>query len=264
MNLENLNPILLALIGTIFTWLMTAAGASLVFFVKRIQTWFMDTMMGFAAGVMIAASFWSLLNPAIEMTKGNPFPAAIGFLAGGLFLFAADKLLPHEHLSEETCSSEGLKTPWGESTLLFLAVTMHNFPEGLAVGVAYGAVAYGLETASLAGAIALTIGIGLQNLPEGAAVSIPLRKTGLSAGRSFFWGQISGAVEPIGGVIGAALVLIAQPFLPYALSFAAGAMIYAVAEEVIPRCQNGKYAHLAMLGLMLGFVVMMILDVALG
>ena len=264
MSLANANPIYLAILGTLFTWFMTAIGASFVLFFKSIKPWVMDTMLGFAAGVMIAASFWSLLNPAILMSNGSWVPAVIGFLLGGAFLRLVDLLLPHVHPGDDISESEGIKTPWGKSTLLFLAVTLHNFPEGLAVGVAFGAVAYGLPSATIASAIALTIGIGIQNLPEGAVISIPLRREGLSRWRSFFWGQFSGMIEPIGGILGALLVTVARPVLPYALSFAAGAMIFVVAEEVIPESQKGKHAHLATLGVMLGFAVMMVLDVALG
>jgi ZIP family zinc transporter len=198
------------------------------------------------------------------MSGGSWIPAVIGFLMGGAFLRIVDMILPHLHIGNDISESEGIKTPWGKSTLLFLAVTLHNFPEGLAVGVAFGAVASGLPSASMAGAIALAIGIGIQNLPEGAVVSIPLRREGLSAGRSFFWGQFSGMVEPIAGVLGAALVLIARPVLPYALAFAAGAMIYVVSEEVIPESQKGEYSHISTIGVMLGFALMMALDVALG
>ena len=258
------DPILLALLGTLFTWFMTALGSSFVLFFKSIRQWVLDTMLGFAAGVMIAASFWSLLNPAIEMSKGSPVPAVIGFMAGAFFLRLIDLLLPHLHLNQDISEREGIKTPWGKSTLLFLAVTLHNFPEGLAVGVAFGAVAYGLEASSMAAAMALALGIGIQNLPEGTAVSIPLRREGLSRWKSFFWGQFSGMVEPIGGVLGAVMALAARPLLPYALAFAAGAMIYVVVEEVIPESQQGKYAHLATLGVMVGFAMMMTLDVALG
>ncbi len=258
------DPILLALLGTGFTWLMTAVGAGFVFFFRTIKPWLLDTMLGFAAGVMIAASFWSLLNPAIALSGGSPVPALIGFLFGGAFLRGVDWLLPHLHPGDEMGEREGLKTPWGKSTLMFLAVTLHNFPEGLAVGVAFGAYASGLTDATLAGALALTLGIGIQNLPEGAALSIPLRREGMSRGMSFFWGQFSGMVEPLGGLLGAALVLVAKPILPYALAFAAGAMIFAVAEEVIPESQKGEHAHLATLGVMLGFAVMMFLDVTLG
>jgi ZIP family zinc transporter len=260
------NPILLAFLATLFTWFMTALGASFVLFFKTINRSVLDTMLGFAAGVMIAASFWSLLAPAIELSNGSPFPAVIGFLAGGFFLRLVDLLIPHMHVNpgDGATEREGLKSPWGKSTLLFLAVTLHNFPEGLAVGVAFGAMAHGLGDASMASAIALAIGIGIQNLPEGAAVSIPLRREGFSRGKSFFWGQFSGMVEPIGGVLGALLALSARPVLPYALSFAAGAMIFVVVEEVIPETQSGKHGHLASIGVMLGFVVMMALDVALG
>lgn len=258
------HPIVQALIATLFTWFMTAAGSGLVFFFKSVKENIMNLMLGFAAGVMIAASFWSLLNPAIEMSDGRILPALIGFLLGGAFLRLVDMILPHLHIGDDLSESEGIKTPWGKSTLLFLAVTLHNFPEGLAVGVGFGAVAFGLPSASLAGAIALAIGIGIQNLPEGAAVSIPLRREGLSAGKSFFWGQFSGMIEPIAGVLGASLVLLAQPVLPYALAFAAGAMIYVVSEEVIPESQKGHYSHLSTIGVMLGFAIMMALDVALG
>jgi len=259
-----LNPVLLALLGTLFTWFMTALGAAFVLFFKTIKPWLMDTLLGFAAGVMIAASFWSLLAPALEMSNGSLLPAITGFLLGGLFLRGIDLILPHLHVGHDLKDREGLKTPWGKTTLMFLAVTLHNFPEGLAVGVAFGAIAYGLESATLAGAIALSVGIGIQNLPEGAIISIPLRREGMSRGKSFFWGQASALVEPLGGILGAALVMAARPVLPYALSFAAGAMIFVVAEEVIPESQRRGYAHLASLGLMAGFAVMMALDVALG
>jgi len=258
------HPVLQALLATLFTWFMTAAGSAMVFFFHSVKIKMLDFMLGFAAGVMIAASFWSLLSPAIEMSAGNVFPAVIGFLLGGAFLRIADLLLPHLHIGSDISEREGIKTPWGKSTLLFLAVTLHNFPEGLAVGVGFGAVASGLPSASLAGAIALALGIGLQNFPEGAVVSIPLRREGLSVRKSFFWGQFSGMIEPIAGVLGAALVIVARPILPYALAFAAGAMIYVVSEEVIPESQKGQYSHLSTIGVMLGFAIMMALDVALG
>ena len=258
------NPILLALLSTGFTWFLTAVGAAFVFFFKSIKPSVLDTMLGFAAGVMIAASFWSLLAPAIELSGGNPLPAVIGFLLGGAFLRLIDVLLPHIHKKDGEDHPEGLKTPWGKSTLMFLAVTLHNFPEGLAVGVAFGAAASEMPSASMAGALALTLGIGIQNLPEGAALSIPLRREGMSRGKSFFWGQFSGMVEPLGGLLGAAMVMVAQPIMPYTLAFAAGAMIFVVAEEVIPQSQSGEHSHLATLGVMLGFAVMMLLDVALG
>jgi ZIP family zinc transporter len=221
-------------------------------------------MLGFAAGVMIAASFWSLLAPAIEMSDGSFIPAVIGFLAGGAFLLIVDKLLPHLHLGEPRQQAEGINTSLQRSILLVFAVTLHNIPEGLAVGVAFGATAANLPSASLAGAIALAIGIGIQNFPEGAAVSIPLRREGLSRRKSFMYGQASGIVEPIAGVLGAAAVLVMRPILPYALAFAAGAMIYVVVEELIPEAQQESHTDIATIGAMLGFAVMMTLDVALG
>ena len=263
MTLATDNPILLAFLATCFTWLMTAIGSAFVLFFKTIKDWVLDVMLGFAAGVMIAASFWSLLDPAIQMSN-SAFPAAIGFLLGGAFLRLVDMLLPHVHITGDTVEHEGIKTPWGKSTLMFLAVTLHNFPEGMAVGVAFGALAHGVPSATLAGALSLTLGIGIQNLPEGAAVSIPLRREGLSRWKSFFWGQFSGMVEPIGGVLGALMALSAKSFLPYTLAFAAGAMIFVVVEEMIPEIQRGKHGHLATVGVMLGFVLMMILDVSLG
>lgn len=264
----NLSPIMQALLATLFTWGVTALGSALVFLFKNLNRKILDSMLGFAAGVMIAASFWSLLSPAIEMSeaagKSAWIPAALGFLGGGLFLFLVDKFLPHLHLGLEKSEAEGVKTSWQRSILLVLAITLHNIPEGLAVGVAFGAVASNLPSASLAGAIALAIGIGLQNFPEGAAVSIPLRREGFSRLKSFMYGQASGIVEPIAGVIGALAVIYVQSMLPYALSFAAGAMIYVVVEELIPESQQGGNTDLATLATMLGFTVMMILDVALG
>lgn len=261
-------PILQALMATGFTWFVTALGAGLVFLFKTINRKVLDAMLGFAAGVMIAASFWSLLAPAIEMAEGSALPAWIpaagGFLLGGGFLWAVDKLLPHLHLDKPTSSAEGIKTSWQRSILLVLAITMHNIPEGLAVGVAFGAVAAGIPSASLAGAVALAIGIGIQNFPEGAAVSIPLRREGFTRLKSFLYGQASGIVEPIAGVLGAALVLLMRPILPYALAFAAGAMIYVVVEELIPEAQGDRNTDVATIGAMLGFTVMMTLDVALG
>ncbi|MBU5675518.1 ZIP family metal transporter [Alkaliphilus sp. MSJ-5] len=266
--LNNFDPSIQALIATLFTWGLTALGASLVFFFKNISKKVLNAMLGFAAGVMIAASFWSLLSPAIEMAEeaGIPswIPAAIGFLAGGAFLYGVDKLLPHLHRNQPIEEAEGIKTSWQRSILLVLAITLHNIPEGLAVGVAFGAVAANLPSASLAGAVALAIGIGIQNFPEGAAVSIPLRREGFSRFKSFFYGQASGIVEPISGVLGAILVVAMRPILPYALSFAAGAMIYVVVEELIPESQLDSNTDISTIGIMLGFTVMMILDVALG
>lgn len=261
-----------ALIATLFTWGVTALGAGLVFFFKSINKKVLNGMLGFAAGVMVAASFWSLLAPGIELAEelGQVayVTAAIGFLAGGAFLYLVDKLLPHLHLGLATDKAEGIKTTWQRSVLLVLAITLHNIPEGLAVGVAFGAVAAGVGTsATLAGAIALAIGIGLQNFPEGAAVSIPLRREGFSRRKSFLYGQSSGLVEPVAGVLGAYAVMNIQPILPYALAFAAGAMIYVVVEELIPEAQReegGSKTDIATIGAMLGFAVMMVLDVALG
>ncbi len=269
--LESFSPVAQALIGTLFTWGVTALGAGLVFFFKKINKTVLNGMLGFAAGVMIAASFWSLLLPAIEMAEGLGqtawITAAIGFLCGGLFLWLVDITLPHLHMGLERDKAEGIKTGWQRSVLLVLAITLHNIPEGLAVGVAFGAVAFDLPSASLTGAIALAIGIGLQNFPEGAAVSIPLRREGFSRTKAFLYGQASGIVEPIAGVIGAVSVISMRPILPYALAFAAGAMIYVVVEELIPEAQHdegGSATNVATIGCMLGFTVMMILDVALG
>lgn len=266
---SELNPIVQALLATLFTWFVTALGASLVFGFKSINRRVLDAMLGFAAGVMIAASYWSLLAPAIEMAEEGPLPAwlpaAVGFLLGGAFLWGVDKVLPHLHLGLPIEEAEGIKTHWTRSILLVLAITLHNIPEGLAVGVAFGALAADLPSASLAGAIALALGIGLQNFPEGAAVSIPLRREGLSRFKSFLYGQASGMVEPIAGVLGALAVIFIRPILPYALAFAAGAMIYVVVEELIPEAQMDKHdTHTATIGVMLGFAVMMFLDVALG
>jgi zinc transporter, ZIP family len=263
-----LNPVMQALGGTLFTWGLTALGAAAVFLRKELKRRTLDIALGFAAGVMIAASYWSLLAPAIEMSEGRAAPAwmppAIGFLLGGVFLRVADRLLPHLHLNLPVMEAEGIKTSWHRTTLLVLAITLHNIPEGLAVGVAFGAVAAGLPSATLASAVALAVGIGIQNLPEGMAVSLPLRREGLSRAKSFLAGQASGMVEPVAGVLGASVVLLAQSLLPYALGFAAGAMIYVVVEEVIPESQQGGNGDVATLGVMIGFTLMMILDVAFG
>lgn len=263
-----LDPIFQAFLATCFTWFLTALGAGVVFSFKTINRKLLDGMLGFAAGVMIAASFWSLLAPAIEMSEGTGvpswFPALIGFLLGAGFLMVVDKVIPHLHLGFPTTEAEGIKTSWHRSILLVLSITLHNIPEGLAVGVAFGAVAVNLPSASLAGAVALAIGIGLQNFPEGAAVSVPLRREGFSRLKSFWYGQLSGIVEPIAGVIGAAAVIFIKPLLPYALSFAAGAMIFVVVEELIPEAQLENNTDIATIGTILGFAVMMTLDVALG
>lgn len=262
------NPILLALAGTMFTWAVTALGSGMVFFFKTINQKVLNSMLGFAAGIMIAASFWSLLNPAIKMAEENgdiPWvPAVVGFLAGGAFLLIVDKILPHLHMGLSTDKAEGIKTSWQRSILLILSITLHNIPEGLAVGVAFGSLANSPTIGTLTGAIALAIGIGLQNFPEGAAVSIPLRREGMSRRKAFQYGQLSGIVEPIAGVIGALLVIQIKPILPYALSFAAGAMIFVVVEELIPEAQTGNETDFSTIGAMIGFAVMMLLDVALG
>lgn len=264
--LQRIPPTMAALIATAFTWLMTAIGAAFVFFFRKMNRKFLDGMLGFTGGVMIAASFWSLLAPAIEMSKGSGFakviPSVVGFLLGAFFIFGLDKVLPHIHINFK--ESEGIKSPWQRTTLLVMAITLHNIPEGLAVGVLFGGVAAGIPEASITGAVILAIGIGLQNLPEGIAVSMPLRRMGMSRGKSFLYGQSSALVEPIAGVLGAFAVSFFTPILPYALAFAAGAMIYVVVEEVIPETQQDKNTDIATLGFIGGFVVMMVLDVALG
>ncbi len=263
-----LGPVGQAFLATCFTWFLTAAGSAAVFVFKEVNRNVLDGMLGFAAGVMIAASYWSLLSPAIQMAEASGqaawVPAAVGFLLGGAFLWLVDRLLPHLHMGMPAEGAEGLKTSWRRVVLLVLAITLHNIPEGLAVGVGFGAVAAGLPAASLTGAIALALGIGLQNFPEGMAVSAPLRREGMSPLRSFWYGQLSGLVEPLAGVLGAAAVLLVQPMLPYALAFAAGAMIYVVVEELIPASQLESVTDVATVGLMLGFATMMTLDVALG
>lgn len=266
--LEGLSPVMQALLATCFTWGVTAMGAAGVFFSRSINRKVLDSMLGFAAGVMIAASYWSLLAPSIDMAERAGgikwLPPAIGFLMGAGFLAIVDRILPHLHIGLPVKQAEGIQTTWHRSILLILAITLHNIPEGLAVGVAFGAVAVGLDGSSISGAIALAIGIGLQNFPEGLAVAMPLRREGFSRLRSFWYGQMSAVVEPVAGVIGAAAVIVAQPILPYALAFAAGAMIFVVIEEVVPESQQGGNSDLATLGTMLGFTVMMILDVALS
>jgi zinc transporter, ZIP family len=278
--IKGMSPIWMAVIATTFTWAVTAAGAATVFFTRTINQKLLDTMLGFAAGVMIAASYWSLLAPAIEMAEVSAveaekvgatvvapwIPAAVGFMAGALFLFGIDKILPHLHIGFRTEEAEGIKTTWHRSVLLVMAITLHNFPEGLAVGVAFGALANEavITDAMLLGPIALAIGIGLQNFPEGLAVSMPLRREGFSRFRSFWYGQLSAVVEPIAGVIGVVAVLVMKPLLPYALSFAAGAMIFVVVEELIPESHRKGNTDLATMGAMGGFTVMMVLDVALG
>lgn len=277
----NLEPWIQALLAGLFTWGVTALGAALVFFFKDINRDVLNIMMGFAAGVMIAASFWSLLNPAIEFASDplvSSIPAwlvvAIGFLLGGIFLYIADKTLPHIHFGKNH-EVEGIPTHLKRTILLVFSITLHNLPEGLAVGVAFGVIpsliAQGATpevlVAATAGAMALAIGIGIQNFPEGAAVSIPLRQEGMSRKKAFLYGQLSAVVEPIAAVLGAVLVSVITPMLPYALAFAAGAMCYVVVEELIPEAQQNqtaKGAHFAVFGFMIGFTIMMVLDVALG
>ena len=266
-----MGPVSQAFLAGLFTWGLTAVGASLVFLTKNMSQTVLDSMLGFAAGVMIAASVWSLIIPSIEMTEAMGgigwLPAAVGFLAGGLFLRVCDAYLPHLHIGLPRTEAEGVGTSWRRTTLLVLAITLHNIPEGLAVGVLFGAAATGIDptgTATIAGAIALAIGIGIQNLPEGTAVSVPLRREGVGMGKSFYYGQLSGMVEPVFAVVGAVAVIYVQPILPFALAFAAGAMIYVVVEELIPESQLHGNTDIATLGTMIGFVIMMTLDVALG
>lgn len=262
------NPVMQALVASLFTWGVTALGATVVFLARSPSRRTLDISLGFAAGVMIAASFWSLLAPAIEMSEGKDLPswvpAVVGFLAGAMFLRLLDMVLPHLHPGFPMSEVEGVKTSWQRSVLLVSAITLHNIPEGLAIGVAFGAVAAGLPAATLAGALALTVGIGLQNFPEGMAVAMPLRREGISRGKCFWYGQLSGFVEPIAAVLGAGLVLVFEPLLPYALSFAAGAMIFVCVEELIPESQLGGHADAGTMGLIIGFAVMMGLDVGLG
>ena len=272
-------PIMQALYAGLFTWGLTALGASLVFLFKNSSRKVLDISLGFTGGVMIAASFWSLLSPAIAYVEmqnkiglsSTPswIPPAIGFFLGALFLFALDKIIPHLHIFAKREEAEGMETNWRKTILLVLAIALHNIPEGLAVGVAFGALANpeltGMsEVFSIGAAIALGIGIGIQNFPEGFAVSMPLRRQGVSRWKSWKWGQMSAIVEPIFAVIGAAVVMQVLPILPYALAFSAGAMIFIVVEEVIPESQSGGHTDLATMGLIFGFIVMMVLDVSLG
>lgn len=266
--ISQFNPVAQALMATMFTWGVTTLGACIVVFTKRVNPVLMDTSLGFAGGVMIAASYWSLLAPAIDMAEQAGMipwvPAAVGFVGGALFMRLVDMILPHLHLGLPTREAEGPKTSWQRSTLLVLAITLHNIPEGLAVGVAFGAAASGVASATVGAAVALGIGIGLQNFPEGMAVSLPLRREGMSRKKALWYGQLSGMVEPVAGVLGAAAVMFFFPILPFALAFAAGAMIFVVIEEVIPESQRGNHGDIASIGTVLGFATMMILDVALG
>ncbi len=265
---SGLSPILQAFLATCFTWFVTALGAAAVFFFRSVSRKVLDAMLGFAAGVMIAASFWSLLAPAIAMAEesGGPpwLPAVVGFLLGGAVLRLVDRVLPHLDPGHNNYGAEGVRTSLQRSTLLVLAITLHNIPEGLAVGVAFGALSYGLPEASLAGAVTLAMGIGIQNFPEGTAVSVPLRREGFSRLKSFWYGQLSAVVEPVAAVLGALAVISVKTILPYALAFAAGAMIFVVVEQLIPEAQVEKNTDIATTGALLGFAVMMTLDVALG
>jgi ZIP family zinc transporter len=265
---EQFSPVIQSLIATTFTWGVTALGAAGVFLSKEINRKLMDGMLGFAAGIMIAASYWSLLAPSIEISESLGLPAylppAVGFMMGGVVLWSIDRLLPHLHMGLPISSAEGIKTSWQRSILLVLAITLHNIPEGMAIGVAFGAASAGIPGATVTGAIALALGIGLQNFPEGLAISAPLRREGLSRGKSFWYGQLSAIVEPIGAMIGAAAVISMRQLLPYALAFAAGAMIFVVIEELIPEAEQGQNTDIATAGAMIGFTIMMVLDVALG
>jgi len=265
--LEGLNPVFAAMVGGGFAWFMTACGAAVVLFFRQISKRVLDTMLGFAGGIMFAAAFWSLLAPAIEMSEGKStpawVPALVGFLLGGAFLRVVDMVLPHLHLGFEDEATEGPHTSWRRTTLFILAIVLHNIPEGLAIGVAFGA-APATGDVTFAAAVALALGIAIQDFPEGLAVAVPLRREGLSRFKSFFWGQSSGFVEIIAAIIGALLVMSMTTVLPYALAFAAGAMIYVIVEEVIPESQHSGNSDLATLGFMAGFALMMVLDVGLG
>ena len=266
--LQTCSPITQAFTAGLFTWGITALGASFVFITKKVNKRLLDSMLGFAGGVMIAASFWSLLAPSIEMSQGKSLPswlpAAVGFFLGGILLSSIDKIIPHFRIGTALKKGGAAKTPERRITLLVLAITMHNIPEGLAIGVAFGAVAANLPSATLPAAIALAVGIGIQNFPEGLAISMPLRGEGMSRFKSFNYGQLSAVVEPIASLIGSWAVMVARPILPYALGFAAGAMIFVVIEELIPSSQNGDNGRLATISSMIGFSLMMALDVAFG
>lgn len=261
---RELSPVVQAFIAACFTWGITMIGSALVFFFKEVKKDIMDALLGFSGGVMIAASFWSLLSPAIEMAENlNMIPwliVAVGFLCGGLFLFGGDKIYDLFNKNSSLSKNNKMK----RALMLITSITLHNIPEGLVIGVAFGSIAYGIEGATLISAITLAIGIGLQNFPEGSAVSLPLRREGFSRFKSFFFGQLSGIVEPISAVIGALLVLKVQTLLPFLLSLAGGAMIYVVVSELIPESQTSNKKNLVTLFTLVGFVVMMILDVALG
>lgn len=263
-----MSPIIMALLGTGFTFAGTALGAALVFFFRgEIKPSLQRVFLGFAAGIMIAASVWSLLIPALEMSaeNGSPIPwlpAAGGFVIGAAFLLLLDRLLPHMHAN--TGEVEGLHSNFKKSTMLMLAVTLHNIPEGLAVGLAFGFVGSGPNAVTLSGAIALALGMALQNFPEGAAISLPLKNAGMKNGKAFIYGALSGIVEPIFGVLGVLVAGSVIGIMPWMLGFAAGAMIYVVVEELIPEANLGQHSHYGTLSVMVGFLLMMVLDVALG
>lgn len=266
--INNLSPVIQAFIATLFTYGVTALGAGLVFFFKKVNKTVMDAMLGFAAGVMIAASFWSLLNPAIEMAENLEMiawlVAFIGFFSGGILLYISDKLFNYFDKKLSKKEKKVKHNSFKRSLMLIFSITMHNIPEGLAVGVAYGSIVYGLDGATFSTACLLALGIGLQNFPEGTAVSVPLRREGMSRKKAFLFGQLSGIVEPIAGVIGAILVIKVRYLLPVLLSFAAGAMIYVVVQELIPESQTNENKSLMAIFTLIGFSVMMILDIALG
>lgn len=267
--LEQQSPILLAFFATLFTYSITVIGASIVFLFKKVQKNIMDAMLGFAAGIMIAASFFSLIEPALKMAESlKMIPwivVTIGFISGGLLLFIGDRIFTKIDKKISKNKDENNKTKsLKRCIMLILSITLHNIPEGLAVGVAFGGIAYGIEGATLSSAIMIALGIGIQNFPEGTAVSVPLRREGLSRKKAFFFGQLSGLVEPISGVLGALLVLKVRTLLPFLLAFAAGAMIYVVVEELIPESQANKRKELMALFTLIGFSIMMILDVSLG
>ena len=268
----NLTPIMQGLVATIFTWAITALGACLVFFFKTVDRKILNCMLGFGAGVMVAASFWSLLNPAIELCSELGYSQiilpSIGFFAGGIFIILADKMMDKYSYGVITESDEiardSIVKKYKKSILLVVAVTLHNIPEGLAVGVAFGGVAAGIPSATIGAAMSLALGIGLQNFPEGAIISMPLRGEGMSRPKSFLMGVLSGAVEPVAGVLTILAAGIIVPVLPYLLSFAAGAMLYVVVEELIPEMSEGSHSNIGTVLFAVGFSVMMILDVALG
>jgi len=267
--MTHMSPVMLALTAGLFTWGMTAVGAAAVLVKRAPSQRTMDILLGFSAGVMLAASFWSLLAPSLELSVAAGMipwvPPVVGFAAGGLGLWALDKVLPHLHASAGGVDvTEGVSTRWQRTTLLILAITLHNIPEGLALGVAIGAAAGASSTSPYGAAIALAIGLGLQNLPEGLAVAAPLRGAGWSRLRSFTYGHLSGVVEPIAAVIGALVVSASGAILPYALSFAAGAMVFVCVEELIPECQRSGHSDVAVLATMFGFTIMTALDIALG